>query len=89
MRKKSKKKNKRQHSPQIYCDDCGELLDSASTYYLVALREQINMPNLPAFCSNCRMKIKNKLKGYWHELKGGLKPHNPSFKLTGRNGAPE
>jgi len=76
MSKKSKKRNKRQPSPQVYCDDCGELLDRASAYYIESLREQTNMPNLPAFCCNCRLKIKNKLKGYWYGLKEGIKPHN-------------
>ena len=76
MSKKPIKKKKRQPSPQIYCDDCGELLDRTSTYYLITVRQQTNMPNLPAFCSNCRLRIKNRLKGYWHGLKGGVKPHN-------------
>jgi hypothetical protein len=76
MTKKSKKRNKRQPAPQIYCDDCGELLDRTSAYYLELVREQTNMPNLPAFCCNCRLKIKNRLKGYWHGLKEGIKPHS-------------
>jgi hypothetical protein len=61
---KSKKRKKQQPSPQIYCEDCGELLDRTSTYYLVAVREQTNMPNIPAFCRKCR------LKGYWYALTG-------------------
>jgi hypothetical protein len=76
MSKKQIKKKKRQSSPRIHCEDCGELLDRTSTFYLVTVREQTNMPNLPAFCSNCRLRIKNKLKGYWHGLKGGVKPRN-------------
>ena len=80
---KSKKKKEKQPSPQIYCEDCGELLDRTSTYYLVAVREQTNMPNIPAFCRNCRLKIKNRLKGYWYALRGTVKPHNNRLNSDG------
>jgi hypothetical protein len=65
-----KYKKKKQAFPQIYCGDCGELLDRRSTSYLTWVREKANMPNLPAFCDDCRQKLKNKIKGYWHGLIG-------------------
>ncbi|WP_041279581.1 hypothetical protein [Desulfobacula toluolica] len=68
MSKKYKKK--KQVFSQIYCDDCGELLNRRSTSDLIWVREKTNMPNLPAFCDDCRHKLKNRLKGYWHGLIG-------------------
>ena len=70
MSKKSKKPKKiKKKAKELYCMDCGVLIDPELASFIEASKKTLNMPNMLVFCNDCQFTFKNRLRRIWSGIK--------------------